>query len=83
MSQARRRPGLVACTGLWLCLLGGCALFPDWHWAKAGASEADYERDEIACKALVYNSADGMVTQAQVRRMHLCLQSKGWQKVGN
>lgn len=61
-------------------LLGGCVLWPTWHWAKAGASDADYARDELTCKQLVYTTADGMVTQAQVRRMHLCLESKGWHK---
>lgn len=77
--------GLANVPALFLVLLsvasGGCALWSSWHWEKNGASPADYERDERICKQYVYPSADGMVTQAQVRRMHLCLESKGWVKV--
>jgi hypothetical protein len=60
--------------------LAGCA---SWHWEKRGASEADYDLDEINCKAQSYSGTDGMVTQASVRKMHNCLQAKGWRKVEN
>ena len=60
--------------------LAGCA---SWHWEKRGASEADDDLDEIHCKAQSYSGTDGMVTQASVRKMHNCLQAKGWRKVEN
>ena len=66
-----------------LCLAGllsGCALFPSWRWVKPGADQAAYEADEIQCKSQVYSGTDGMVTNASVRRMHACLESRGWRK---
>ncbi len=63
--------------------LAGCGLMPSWHWEKRGASEAEYAYDEAQCKAKVYTGTDGMVTQASVRRMHGCLEAKGWAKVPN
>jgi len=69
---------LIFCLGL-----AGCALRPAWHWERPGASEADYRRDEIACKQQSYEGADGAVTQAQVRRMQRCLENRGWRKVAN
>ncbi len=67
---------------LMLVLLGlaGCS---SWHWEKRGALDGDYTRDEIFCKQQVYTTADGVVTNASVRRMHACMQAKGWQKVDN
>lgn len=61
--------------------LAGCALRPAWHWAQPGMTEADYERDEKYCKLQSYSGTDGMVTNASVRRMHTCLESRGWRKV--
>ena len=63
--------------------LTGCALFHSWHWEKKGASEAEYSFDEAQCKAKVYSGTDGMVTNASVRRMHGCMEAKGWVKVPN
>ncbi|KAB2923438.1 MAG: hypothetical protein F9K30_10810 [Dechloromonas sp.] len=63
-----------------IIFLSGCA---SWHWEKRGASAGDYEADEKFCKLQAYSGTDGMVTQAHVRRMHECLQSRGWQKVAN
>lgn len=63
--------------------LSACALFPSWHWARTGASEADYAIDEAQCKAKTYSGTDGMVTNASVRRMHACMEAKGWVKVPN
>lgn len=63
-----------------LLVLAGCA---SWHWEKRGASAADYEADEKYCKLQAYSGADGMVTQANVRRMHACMETKGWKKVAN
>lgn len=60
--------------------LAGCS---SWHWEKRGALDGDYTRDEIFCKQQVYTTADGVVTNASVRRMHACMQAKGWQKVDN
>ncbi|MDP2880753.1 MAG: hypothetical protein Q8N89_04120 [Azonexus sp.] len=60
--------------------LAGCS---SWHWEKRGALDGEYRRDEIFCKQQVYTSADGVVTNASVRRMHACMQAKGWQKVPN
>lgn len=67
-------------TPLLLCL-GGCALFPDWHWEKHGATDEDYGRDERDCKVQTYSGNDGTVTKATVRRMHSCLELRGWRKV--
>lgn len=63
--------------------LAACALFPSWHWARHGASDADYATDEAQCKAKTYSGTDGMVTNASVRRMHACMEAKGWVKVPN
>lgn len=62
-------------------LLSACSLFaPKWHWEKTGG---DYEQDERFCKTQTYSGTDGMVTNASVRRMHACMESKGWRKVEN
>ena len=67
-----------------LCLpLAGCALFPSWHWARPGASDGDYATDEAQCKAKTYSGTDGMVTNASVRRIHACMEAKGWVKTAN
>lgn len=60
--------------------LAGCALWPGWHWEKPGG---DYGNDERYCKLQAYSGADGMVTQANVRVMHHCLEGRGWRKVAN
>ncbi len=62
-------------------LLAGCALQPSWRWEKVGAGEAEYPRDEKFCKLQAYSGADGMVTGAQVRQMHACLEGRGWRKI--
>lgn len=64
-------------------LLVGCALFPAWHWEKKGAGQEAYAFDETECKARSYAGADGMVTNASVRRMHACMAARGWVKVAN
>lgn len=64
-----------------LPLLAGCMFGARWHWERPGASPADYGADEKYCKLQSYSGADGMVTQAQVRRMHGCLEARGWRKV--
>lgn len=64
-------------------LMTGCFLRPNWHWEKAGASEADYATELNRCKQQTYTGTDGMVTQAMVQRMHGCMQAAGWQKVAN
>lgn len=64
-------------------LLLGLAACSSWHWEKRGAQEGEYARDETFCKQLVYTGTDGFVTNASVRRMHACMQAKGWQKVDN
>lgn len=68
---------------LWGPLLGACSLFSTWHWERPGAGAADYSRDEIECKGRAYSGTDGMVTRESVRRMHACLEGKGWRKVPN
>lgn len=61
--------------------LSACSIFgPKWHWEKAGG---DYDQDERFCKAQTYSGADGMVTNASVRRMQACLEGRGWRKVEN
>lgn len=64
-------------TILLLGTLAGCA---SWHWEKPGG---DYGLDEKYCKLQAYSGTDGMVTNASVRRMHGCMESKGWKKVAN
>lgn len=62
-------------------LLSACSILaPKWHWEKPGGS---YEQDERFCKAQIYSGTDGMVTNASVRRMHACMEGKGWRKVEN
>ena len=57
--------------------LSGCAT---WHWEKRGANNDDYLQDEKFCKVQSYSGTDGMVTQASVRKMHNCLEARGWRK---
>ena len=64
-----------------MAMCAGCAFGPRWHWERPGASPADYDADEKFCKVQSYSGTDGMVTQASVRRMHACLEARGWQKV--
>lgn len=61
-------------------LVSGCA---SWHWEKAGAGAVEYETDEKYCRLQAYSGTDGMVTKEQVRKMHACLESRGWRKVRN
>ena len=60
--------------------LAGCSLWPSWHWEKPGG---DYSTDEKYCKLQAYSGADGVVTKANVRIMHSCLEGRGWRKVDN
>ena len=55
--------------------LAGCS---SWHWEKAGG---DYAQDEKYCKQQTYSGTDGMVTKEIVRRMHSCMEKRGWKKV--
>ena len=71
-------PALLVAT-----LLPACALFSTWHWEKPGADADDYALDAKYCKLQTYSGTEGMVTQESVRRMHRCLESKGWRKVAN
>lgn len=67
--------------GIAALLLSACSiLIPKWHWEKLGG---DYDQDERFCKAQTYSGTDGMVTNASVRRMHGCMEAKGWRKVDN
>ena len=68
-----------------LCLpiLAACGLLSTWHWERPGADEADYKTDEIQCKGRAYSGTDGAVTKEGVRRMHACMEAKGWRKVQN
>lgn len=62
-------------------VLSGCSLLsPGWHWEKPGG---DYAQDERFCKSQTYSGTDGMVTQSTVRRMHACMESRGWRKTEN
>ena len=61
----------------------GCALAPSWHWEKAGATPENYQTELNQCKTRVYSGTDGIVTNASVRRMQACMESKGWSKVDN
>jgi hypothetical protein len=66
-----------------LVLVAGCALRPDWHWERAGASGDDLDRDVRLCKQAVYSGTDGNVNNASVRRMHNCMEARGWRKQDN
>ncbi len=74
------RCGFLSCLLFGPLFLTGCA---SWHWEKQGTSDDDYARDEKHCKVQSYSGTDGMVTQVSVRKMHNCLQAKGWRKVEN
>ncbi len=68
---------------LMLPVLGACGLLSTWHWEHVGPEAADYAVDETQCKARSYSGADGAVTRENVRRMHACMEAKGWRKVPN
>lgn len=61
----------------------GCALRPDWHWERPGASDADYETDMRFCKSTTDQALNGSVTYESVRRVHACMEDRGWNKVAN
>jgi hypothetical protein len=82
MADSGDLPGTLGMKLLILAFLGLSAC-SSWHWEKRGALEGEYGRDETFCKQLVYTGTDGIVTNASVRRMHACMQAKGWQKVDN
>lgn len=80
----RQHSYLKIALSVWFAvLLSGCALMSSWHWEKAGASEAEYSFDETQCKAKTYAGNDGTVTNATVRRMHACMEARGWRKAPN
>ena len=90
LSAARKRVefrptniGRSILVGILFAALAGCALRPAWHWEKANATDEDYERDVKFCKQQTYSGTDYMVTTESVRRMHHCLESKGWRKSAN
>lgn len=67
-----------------LLAMTGCSLLqPAWHWSRPGASEADYEADIRFCKSQTDQAIDGAVTNASVRRIHGCMERRGWRKVQN
>ena len=66
-----------------LACQAGCALLPTWHWEKLGATDDDYDLDVKFCKLKTYSGTEGMVTNESVRRMHACMESKGWRKAAN
>lgn len=74
------RSALVAACAL---LAGACALLADWHWEKPGASDAERDFDIRQCKQMVYPGVDGHVTKESVRRMEVCMMSRGWRKAPN
>ena len=57
-----------------------CSLLaPSWHWEKAGG---DYDADVRDCKTVTFSDSSGaMPTTVSVRRMHACMERKGWRKV--
>jgi hypothetical protein len=65
-----------------LLIVTGCSLLqPSWRWSKSGASEADYDADIRFCKSQTDQAIDGTVTIASVRRIHGCMERRGWRKV--
>jgi hypothetical protein len=63
--------------------LTGCGLWPRWHWEKPGASSEELDWDQTQCKAKTYAGNMGEVTNETVRRMHACMEGKGWKKRNN
>jgi len=77
-----------------LFLLAGCAA-PTQHWAKAGATQADLDRDTYECqrdanmipsRQSPYGGYVALVRDMQdqeyrVQFSEQCLKSKGWRKV--
>ncbi len=66
-----------------ILVMTGCALLPGWHWEKPGATDGEYDADIKYCKLQVYPGVDGMVTKESVRRMHACMEARGWRKAEN
>ncbi len=61
------------------CTSACSLLAPSWHWEKAGG---DYDADLRDCKTVTFSDSSGaMPTAASVRRMHACMEGKGWRKV--
>lgn len=77
-----KRSGL-SCVAIILLSVAGCALLSSWHWEKRGAGDDDYDTDLKFCKLQSYSGTEGMVTNESVRRMHRCMESRGWRKVDN
>ena len=80
---ARQGMRLGVCGAALLVLVAGCSLRPGWHWEKPGADDAAYEQDIKFCKLQAYSGADIAVTNENVRRMHACMQGRGWRKVSD
>lgn len=76
----RYRSGLLLAL---LVSLSGCALWPSWHWEKAGANDEQRDFDQSQCKAKVYAGNAGTVTNETVRRMFACMEAKGWSRGEN
>jgi len=70
---------------LWIILLlPGCSVFQsNWRWEKPGSSDTDYQADIKYCKTQTEQSMDGMVNNATVRRIHHCMELRGWHKAEN
>ena len=84
MFNPRRHTLTVLFVATFFVAVNGCALRPGWHWAKPGAVDGEYDADLTFCKAQTYAWAtDGMVTGESVRRMHACMEARGWRKVEN
>jgi hypothetical protein len=64
-------------------LISGCVLWLTWHWERVGSIDADYEADLKFCKSQTDQSINGTVTNETVRRMHGCMNSRGWKRVDN
>jgi len=58
----------------------GCAGIPEYKFSKAGASEADFQRDKTQCDDEAF-SAGNVVRLKYIEARNACLVKKGWSQV--
>lgn len=61
-----------------LVMLAGCATSSS-HWAKEGASDADFRADMGYCRAQAFGVPGAMTNLLQVAMVQRsCMEAKGW-----
>jgi len=57
--------------------LAGCASQPETYWAKAGATDSDFDIDKGQCDAQAFQVAGGSLMQIALVQ-NGCMRGKGW-----